>query len=93
MNFLFDYQILCVLLYCVFLIIRIHPYRRKSIKIEEFEWFECIIFFFIIGCISIAWTFVLIYYSTLLSERSTAYKHSSSHKLPIKELITKAPFW
>ncbi|XP_011502869.1 PREDICTED: solute carrier family 17 member 9 [Ceratosolen solmsi marchali] len=61
-----------------------------SYVLQHYEWDSV---FRVLGCISIAWTFLLIYYSLLLSGRSIIDKESSDNKLPIKELITKAPFW
>ncbi|XP_031780502.1 solute carrier family 17 member 9 [Nasonia vitripennis] len=61
-----------------------------SYVLESYKWDTV---FRLLGCISVAWTFVLIYYSLLLNGRTTTNKQSSSNKLPIRELITKAPFW
>ncbi|XP_014204480.1 solute carrier family 17 member 9 [Copidosoma floridanum] len=61
-----------------------------SYILDNYQWDTV---FRVLGCISIGWTFVLIYYSTLLNGRPIASRQSSNTKLPVRKLITKAPFW
>ncbi|XP_058803385.1 voltage-gated purine nucleotide uniporter SLC17A9 [Phymastichus coffea] len=61
-----------------------------SYVLENYKWDTV---FRVLGIISVAWTMILIYHSMLLNGRPTISKYSSSNRLPIRELITKAPFW
>ncbi|XP_014232854.1 solute carrier family 17 member 9 [Trichogramma pretiosum] len=61
-----------------------------SYVLENYTWHTVLRVF---GLVSVAWTILVFYYSTLLNGRSSTVKHTSSNRLPIRELITKPPFW
>ncbi|KAJ8680594.1 hypothetical protein QAD02_016381 [Eretmocerus hayati] len=61
-----------------------------SYLLESYSWYSI---FRVLGSLSIAWTFILIYHSLSVNEYRMVSKQPSNSRLPIRKLLSKAPFW